>query len=391
MTNNVVQEFARYLAGLDDSERARALATAKMLGMQQAPAEAFEAPITPLGEYLAREIEQPPILIHPTAVVRGGINVVIGRAGKGKTVMALNRSLRWAAGLPMFDDWKDAEGNSFMAPEQPLKILIVENEGSAGMFHHQIGLMRAQDAFLDADAKKLADENILIWGDGGYCGLKLDDENKLNGLRAGVEKWEPDIVYIEPFRSLWHGEENSSTEMNVVVDNLVGLATDFNCGVIFAHHESKAGTEREEKMSAARGSTVLEGVVTLMENFEAVKAGAFRELSWSKVRYQDPHRQFPSPVRMEWVPDAWWYKWVPMSEIEEAVLATLAGNQDEPMSVKELADETGERDAKLRPVLKRLAEEQRVVRMPSVSGIGGSTGARYRLPSSETGHSGLEL
>lgn len=373
-----VSEFAKHLAGLDDEKRAGALARAKLMGMQQAPQEAFEPPIRSLEEYLAADIEMPPVLIHPTAVVRGGINVVVGRAGKGKTVMALNRILRWGAGLGQFEGWSDSEGNPYFAPDEPLRILIVENEGSAGMFHHQIGVMCSTSEHLTDEQRKLTRENVMIWGEGGWSNMKLDDPNKLTQLRVGVEKHKPDIVYIEPFRSLWKGEENSSTEMNVVVDAMIGIATDYDCGVIFAHHERKSGSgEDGEKMSAARGSGVLEGAVTLMENFESAKSGEQRELSWSKVRYQDPHRQFPAPVRMEWQSDSWWYKWVPMSALEDSVIQVIRDAGDEPPTATDIADELGEKVTKVRPILQQLVKENRLKKFND----GNGPGVRFRMPS----------
>lgn len=388
----IVQQFASYLATItDDAERARAIARVKMLAMQEAPDEAFEPPIRTLREYLSSPIEVPPVVVEPSFIVRGGINVTVGRAGKGKTVMNLNRALRWAAGLPLFDGWHDSEGRPYLAPEKPLRTLIVENEGAAGMFHRQIGVMLHADGFMRESERELAKENVLIWGEGGYSGLKLDDPNKLNGLRAGIEQWEPDLVFIEPFRSLWAGEENSATEMQVVADALVGIATDYNCGVQFAHHESKAGSTYEEKMSAARGSTVLEAVVTVMENFEAAKGGDQRELSWSKARYQDPDRPFPAPVRMEWVPEAWYYKWVPISDLEDALLQALAGNADEPMNVSDLMEATDEKRPRVSKLMNKLADEGRVKKMPSVASGGGSTGPRYRLPSEESENGGMDF
>src|SRR5436305_10905907 len=89
---------------------------------------------------------------------------------------------------------------------------------------------------LSDDDRQLIRENIYVWGDGGYSGLKLDNPASLATVRAGVEKCKPDIVFIEPMRSLWRGEENSSTDMAVVVDNLVGMATDYGCAVILSHH-----------------------------------------------------------------------------------------------------------------------------------------------------------
>lgn len=390
MTNqsDAIKAFAAVLAAeTDEAARARMMARVKMLAVQEAPEEAFEPPIRTLREYLESEIEMPPVLVHPFMAVRGGMNVTVGRAGFGKTVMNLNRMIRWAGGLPWLDGWKDKEGNDLLAPDEPLKILIVENEGAAGMFHKQVGDMMKSEKHLPAENAQLALENMLIWGDGGYSNMKLDDPNILNGLRKGVEKWEPDLVFIEPFRSLWRGEENSATEMNVVVDALVGLATDYNCGVWVAHHEKKGGHGEDDKMSAARGSTVLEGVVTVMENFEKAKAGDLREVTWSKSR----HGAAPNPVMLSWDRDAWWYDLVPPNQVHEDIYATLRDNLDEAMTATDLSEHTEYDRNKINKALKEMVADGKVKRLAALAGAGGSSGYRYRIPGADDDTPGLSF
>lgn len=387
MSKNIIDEFARLLAQEENpAKRAALLKRAEMLAMGQAKDEAFEPPITNLGDYLATAIPIPPSLVWPTIVVRGELTATLGRAGKGKTTMNLNRILRWAAGKPLFDSFIDRDGEHYLNPAKPLKILIIENEGSAGMFHQKMGVMvnNCGDILDDAD-RELIRENVFVWGDGGYSGLKLDDAAMLAEVRAGVEQTEPDIVFIEPFRSLWKGEENSSTEMANMVDALVAMATDFDCGVILSHHERKSGAgEDGEMMSAGRGSTVLEGVVACMENFQSVVGGDFRELTWSKARYLQP----PPVTRFSYDPLTNWYVHVPDEEISASILVALQRNSDSALSVKELVEETGEQAGKLRKQLKDLEDAGKVKKLPSISTGDGSTGHRFRLPTGDPDEQG---
>lgn len=381
MSTTVIDDFVGFLAQVKEPEkRERILAQAKMRAANDTADELLEPPIRTLGKYLADEVEVPPTLVEPFIVVRGGLTCTIGRAGKGKTVMNLNRILRWAAGRPMFEGWHDADGNDLLMPARPLKILVIENEGAGGLFHRQIGIMLNSGNYLSVEDRRLAKENVLIWGDGGYSGLKLDDPAKLREVRNGCEKWEPDVLFIEPFRGLWNGEENSATDMAVVIDALHDVAADYQCGVMLAHHERKSGTgEDGEKMSAGRGSTVLEGAVTVMENFESTKGGDERRLTWSKSR----HGKAPNPVDMRWDADSWWYSWVPSSETEAGVLDALRATPDgEPMNLKGLCEFLDESDSKLRGVLKTLESKGQVKKMPSQQRDhgGGTTGVRWRLP-----------
>lgn len=378
MADEAVEAFAQHLASIEDpDERGRAIVQARQLAVNSVPTEKLDAdiPIRTLGQYLDDPVEVPPVLVEPYIVVRGGITCTIGRAGKGKTVMNLNRIFRWCAGKPMFDGWNDKDGSPLLAPSKPLKILVIENEGAGGLFHRQVGIMLHSDFMEEAD-RELARENMLIWGDGGFSHLKLDDPVRIAQVKAGCEKFNPDIVFIEPFRGLWTGEENSSTDMAKVVDNMSMIASEHQCGIMLAHHERKGGVgEDGEKMSAGRGSTVLEGVVAVMENFEGVKGGDFRELSWSKSR----HAQAPLPVRMKWVPDQWWYEWVPTDSIDASLMDALRNNADEPMSITDLHEATDETKTKIRPIMERLAKEGRVKKMKSEYSGNGSTGTRYRL------------
>jgi len=371
-----VAQFAEYLQTLDSQDKINAaLAQARLLAAQNVDQSIFEPPIRTLAQYLADPIEVPPVLVEPYLVVRGGVDGLIGRAGKGKTVFALNRMMRWSAGLPLFDDWKDKDGNHYMKPSQPLKCLVIENEGAGGLFHRQVGIMLNAPGYLTDEARDLVRENMLVWGDGGYSGLKLDDPAKLKIVREGCEKWEPDIVFIEPFRGLWNGEENSATDMAVVVDAMVEIAADYKCGVMVSHHERKSGTgEDGEKMSAGRGSTVLEGAVTVMENFESVKSGQYREVSCSKSRHG---AAYPS-TRLEWDPESWWYKHVPENALEGTIQQALQSSP-EPMTLNDLNEATSENKNKLRPIAEAMVEKGLLVKMPSISDGRGSTGARYAL------------
>lgn len=381
MTDVRFTEFTEYLAGIDPDDRASILARAELVAGNATPDEAYDPPIITLKDYREMEIPVPPILVEPALVVRGGINVLVARAGVGKTQLNLNRFMKWACGRPLFDGVFTPEGTALMAPSGPLKILIVENEGSGGMFQKQI--MKMYEAggdtgtYLTVEDRKLVDENILIWGDGGYSGMKLDDQAKLAELRSGVEKWKPDIVFLDPLRSLWSGEENSSTEMSVVMDAMAHLASDYNCAVIVPHHAKKGNGDDDEKMSMARGSTVLEGAVTTMENWDKARGGDFREWSASKIRYGEGDTILP--LRMEWQSKDQWYKHVPLDAIEQSILDVLAENQGDPMSIAEIRDETDEKDAKIRSVLKALEKDGKVKKMPSIHTGNGSSGQRFRL------------
>lgn len=340
-----------------------------------------EPPVRTLRDYLAAEIETPPILVTPTIVVRGELTVTIGRAGKGKTSVNLHRLIRYSAGLPMFDEIPDV-----LAPvdNTPLKILLIENEGSAGMFQEKVRTMVTSESFLPADARELVLDNFMIWGDGGWSGVKLDDDDNFDLLKRGIEKHQPDIVFLEPFRGLWRGNENDSTEMAEVLDRFALLATEYEIGLVVAHHEKKGYIPGEDKMSAGRGSTAFEGYAAVMENFERAKGDEQRELSWSKSRYEPA----PGPIRMEWDNDSKSYRYIAPEKGAKEILDLLQREGD-AMTIKDIAEELEETDQKVRKLIKGLEDDGRVKKTKAqYVGGAGMQGARYRLVSTDDEENG---
>ena len=354
--SNSATDLAKALAALPSEAQAAALRQFELMKANIEEEDAGPLSVA-LGAYRSASIPIPPILVEPGLVVRGGITATIGRAGKGKTMFNLNRMMRWAAGLPLFD------GLETMEPTHPMRILVVENEGAASLFHERVNTM-VNGGLFTTHQKEMVDQNLFVWGDGGYSGLKLDKGEGFLKLKMEIDRVKPDILFIEPLRKLWTGEENSATEMEAVLDKLTAIAAEFQIGVVFSHHEKK-GSDTDEYMDLARGSTALEGAVDVMENFRAVKSGEYREVSWSKARY----RGEPAPVRMSWSQEAHWYSLVPVTDTANEIIRLVG--EGTGATVKDIATELSESESKIRRELNKLLAEQppRIKRF-SVPGAG---------------------
>lgn len=356
------QSYAQHLASLpSDEARAQAEQQKRQMVLAQLPDEAVgRPPIRPLGEYLDDEIELPPMLVEPGLVARGAITSMTARGGKGKTAVSLNRLLRYSMGLPMFDALPDV-----MKPVQPLRVLLIENEGAPGHFQKVLRTILYEQDFT-TEQRELARENVIVWGDGGWSGLKLDDDANLDLVDRATGQCEADIVFLEPFRGLWRGNENDSTEMANVLDSLSGLAVRHACGVLITHHERKSGVESsEDAMSAARGSGALEGHAAVMERWVPVKGGKQRELSWIKARFDEA----PADVRMEFDRETWGYRYVQEHEVDREIKAFLQQFPDSLFGAKAIADEIGEDYHLVRRRANLLVEDGQV-RKKSVKGEG---------------------
>lgn len=351
--NEQTLAYGDYLVGLEsDEERQRAMQQLQQLVVAQLPAEEVaKPPVSTLGEYLDTEIELPPILVEPGLVARGAISAMIARGGKGKTAVSLNRLLRWSMGKPLLDELPE-----LMKPVGPLKILIIENEGAPGHFQKVLRTIIEQNDFTPEE-QALARENVHIWGDGGWSGLKLDDPANIELVDRAVGETGCDIVFIEPFRGLWRGDENSATEMANILDAISDIANKHNCAAMITHHENKSGGgEANDPMSAARGSSVMEAVAAVMERWAPVKGGRQRELSWIKARFDEA----PAPVRLEFDRDKWSYRFVAEEEGEREVLGFLSQFPGQYMTINEIKDELGESYQRVRKWCNALAEDDKI-------------------------------
>ena len=348
--------FASLLSQADDRERQRLLKMTNQLAVAAAPSDLVgKPPVRTIGEYLDTEIETPPYVINPGIIVRGGITSLTARGGKGKTAFCLNALVRWAMGKPMFDARPDE-----LVPDggEPIKALILENEGSGGHFQKIVRKIIYNNAFTPNEIE-MARENLWIWGEGGWSGLKLDKESDEALVQQALQDIQPDILFLEPFRGLWKGNENDSTEMANVLDTITGFAETYGAGVLLTHHERKSGVgEDGDQMSASRGSGALEGAAGVMFRWKEVKGGHHRELNQVKWRYDEPI----APIRTDFDFEKYSYTAVSEDKQEREVLAVLAGNRDAWMTVADVAEETGETKDRCRTLLNRLSDDDRVKR-----------------------------
>lgn len=357
MDKAVEKQAAEYFAALDAPERKEAFERVNAQVKLAAPVEEVDPPppVHTLEEYFAMDLKEPPSLVSDCQVVRGEITATIARAGRGKTTLLTNRMMRWAAGLPLFDDLEDVQ-----APDEPLRQLLIENEGSGYYMRENLEKLYEHIAITDAK-KELAKKNLMVWGDGGYTGLKVDRDEDLDIIERALREHRPDILYLEPFRGIWSGDENDNSAMEEVLDRLVALANGYECGIMLSHHSNKAPIEGDW-MGASRGATALEGKVAAMEVFYPVHNDEQRELKWAKKRYGKKHA--PAPIRMEYDFDTRSLKRIPDSEIQQEVLSFLAGD-DPPMwwtkaQIAEEVDETQDRVD--RQALRPLLEQGRIVK-----------------------------
>lgn len=373
-------EIAEWLAKLPADERQGAFDRINARIKLTAPIDDVDPPppVLNLKDYLDFDFPVPPFLVKHGQLVRGEITVMVARAGKGKTTLAQNRLVRWAAGVPLFDEEPESQ-----APVKPLRILMIENEGSAWHMQEKLALLLNKTAGLSKEQQELARENLLIWGDGGFSGIKLDDDKAYDLVRRALTEHEPDALYMEPFRKLWRGEENSASEMESILDRMVRLGNEFNCGIFLAHHARKTAAEDSDFMTEARGSVNLEDSVAVMEHYKPAKENTMRELAWSKSRYAPPR----PPLRMSWDPETWRVTLVPEDAVAAQVMKLMEASPNALFKVAEVGEELDETPGKVRDALTSLVDDERVVKRKAA----GQSGYVYRLKTGDEEDEGLSI
>jgi RecA-family ATPase len=306
---DLAAEWGRHLAELPTDaarEQARAAARqARMLAMSEDELEKLgQPPVRTLGEFLDTEVEIPPMLVEPGLVARGGLTALIAKGGKGKTTLSFNRLIRWAMGKPLFAELPDV-----MAPTSPLRSLIIENEGAGWHTQNMLNAIIANNGF-SPEEQAAAREGVHIWGDGGWSKMRLDAPENVEQVKRAVDRWKIDVLFMEPFRLLWRGEENSNSEMLAVLESFFDIAAEFGCAVMVSHHESKGAViEGGDAMEKARGGSVFSDLGAVMERWAPV-GQSHREWSLTKWRYADP----PAPIRMSYDRECGGYRYVPEDE-----------------------------------------------------------------------------
>ena len=372
-----VLKAQKNLASMPEDERDRYLKQIAMGAVAQAPDEEVgKPPVTTLRDYLATEIPNPGAIIEPGLFVPGEITLFHARAGKGKSTLAINRMIRWAAGLPLLPELPN-----MMVPRdnKPVRSLVIENEGSAGMFQERVrDILKAAD--MTTQQKNDALDNFLVWGDGSYSGLKVDNDADLGVIRRACRDWNPDILFLDPFRSIWKGDENDLSEMEAALDNLQQLAVELEFAVYLPHHERKSN-ENPDGMDAARGGTTLEGKVATMERWQHSKKGDYSTLSWTKMRYA-PKTGVPEPIDMQFNFETNGYRYRGEDALGRRILDAMKVAPTEWYRVQDLVDELDEPERKVRDSLTALTvgDKPQLVKKSGGPGSRGG-GFRYKLKS----------
>ena len=186
-----------------------------------------------VGQMIAAPPEPIPWIVD-RLVVKGGLTLLAGLAGQGKSLVT--QALAMAAVCP--------QGGAVAGIEvEPGRVLIVDAENGPSEIHRRVHVLGL--------APEHATRLEIVEADGFHLGRDLD------ALDALIREVNPDLAILDGFRSLWWvGDENKSEDVAPVLSSLRNLVRRRGVGTILIHHSPKSG-------QTYRGSSAIAASVEL--------------------------------------------------------------------------------------------------------------------------------
>lgn len=163
-------------------------------------------------------------------MVRGEVCGIGGSGGRGKTTLALLASASLATGRPLIG----------VAPPRPLRVLYLHMEEPDIEFDRRLSAIALHYRLSPDDFG-----DRLVHRGGGLRIVHVDEAGAVVGypdsgeLRQAVRLHRPDVVFADPFKMTYSGQENSNDAINVVVREWKKLAEKYSCAVAIVHHFRK--------------------------------------------------------------------------------------------------------------------------------------------------------
>jgi hypothetical protein len=164
-------------------------------------------------------------------VVRGGLTLLAGRAGEGKSMLAL-AIVAAVVGGETVADFVVAQGRA----------MLIDAENGYGELHRRL---RALGLPRGAADQLCAYEPVEF------------DLRDLHDLEAAIEAERPDFLVIDSYRSVWGGDEDKSGEAGPSLDRLRTVLRRYDVGALLIHHTTKAGKEYRGSSSIAASCELL--------------------------------------------------------------------------------------------------------------------------------------
>lgn len=195
-----------------------------------------------------KETEDPTQLLGKRWICRGGSALWVGSSGLGKSVLCMQAAITWAIAESFFGI--NPHGNG-------LKSLIIQAENDEGDVAESIqGVFKAMN--LTEKQKALVMANVTIVRDCTSTGEKFVDR-----VRRLVEKYKPDLVWVDPLLAFIGGDLSSQETASAFLRNMLNpLSLSAGFSWMLIHHTPKPvkegnGYQGADKAYSGFGSSEL--------------------------------------------------------------------------------------------------------------------------------------
>jgi len=198
-------------------------------------------------EFMANSLQDPEWLVESLFPV-GGVSIIGGDGGIGKSWIILHLALCVATGQALFGHFPVKQGKVLIIDEEDAKPLIKKrlDKLSKGM-----GMTNRKGIPLSI----LANESIMI-----------DNKYSYERLSNSIIRRKPSLVTIDSLIRVHNKDENSANEMNDVLRRIKALIANLDSSIILTHHTNKASP-------GLRGSTDIRNFVDSCICIQGVDCG----------------------------------------------------------------------------------------------------------------------
>lgn len=176
----------------------------------------------------------------------GGLGVIVGQPGVGKTTFAMNLAHDIALGVPKAICWENTRG--------PQKVVVLSLEMGPNELHHFMGNIAPRYA----GEERALSKNLHIVPLGSP--LHLDKPEGQSFVENVLSEYRPDLLLIDSLRNMVSKPMGDEMAMKETMEYISKIRSKYATAVFLIHHERKRSNDRHESsgdLSDMYGSQML--------------------------------------------------------------------------------------------------------------------------------------
>ena len=236
-------------------------------------------PLIPVSysDFLVKEFTDVPYIVK-NLIVKGGINMISGSAGVGKTFVSLEFILSIASGCQAFKNFETEKSN----------VLLINEEDTERSLHKRLLMM--------TEEKSLPIHFLL------HKGIKIDNEKQTDQVIELIKQNSIGIVVLDNLTQLHDLDENKADEIKKIFFQMRRLIA-VGATILIIHHHRKKGTVVSTTTidlgDSLRGSSVIYGSLDTHLAVERIEDANGVTIAMSQTKNKEDELLKPFKVSMK--------------------------------------------------------------------------------------------